>query len=42
MGTHVNEYQEDETKSGNYIVMYDIDIDKISVCMAMYNGDTCK
>ena len=41
MGTHVNsEYQEDETKSGNYIVMYDID--KISVCMAMYNGDTCK
>ena len=41
MGTHVNsEYQGDETKSGNYIVMYDID--KISVCMAMYNGDTCK
>ena len=41
MGTHVNsEYQGDKTKSGNYIVMYDID--KISVCMAMYNGDTCK
>ena len=36
MGTHINsEYQGDETKSGNYIVMYDID--KISVCMAMYN-----